>query len=46
MDSLVRIWDLYLLEGQKTIYRVAIAILKLNEDKLLKGDLEQCLLIL
>lgn len=33
----VRIFDCYFLEGEKIIYRVALAILKLNEEKLLKS---------
>lgn len=35
----VRIWDCYLVEGRKTIFRVALAILKLNKIKLLSCDI-------
>ena len=31
----LRIWDMYFIEGHKIIFRVAMAILKLNEKKLL-----------
>ena len=27
----VRVWDIYFVEGPKTIYRIAMAILKINE---------------
>ena len=40
-DILVRIWDVYLLEGEKTIYRIAIALLLKNETKLLVRDFEE-----
>lgn len=33
----VRIFDCYFLEGEKIIFRVALAILKLNEEQLLKA---------
>ena len=36
-EIIVRIFDCYLLEGEKIIYRAALAILKLNEDDLLKA---------
>ena len=35
-DLLVRIFDCYLLEGEKIIYRIGLAILKINENELLK----------
>ena len=35
----VRIWDVYLVEGRKTIFRVALAIMKCNEKALLKCDI-------
>jgi Rab-GTPase-TBC domain len=34
-DILVRIFDVFLLEGQKIFYRFALAILKINEGRLL-----------
>jgi hypothetical protein len=36
-DTLVRIFDVFLLEGVKILYRFALAVLKLNEEKLLKA---------
>jgi len=35
--SLVRIFDIFLLEGYKVIYRFALAFLKLKEDKFMEG---------
>lgn len=35
----VRILDVYLVEGRKTLFRIALAILKVNEEKLLKSDI-------
>lgn len=34
-DILVRIFDVFLLEGQKIIFRIALAVLKMKEDKIL-----------
>jgi TBC1 domain family member 10 len=39
MDVVVRIWDVYLVEGRKTIFRVGLAILKLLEKRLMAGEL-------
>lgn len=39
IDVVVRIWDIYLVEGKKMIYRVGLAILKLMEKKLLAAEL-------
>lgn len=36
-EILVRIFDVFLLEGEKIFYRIALAILKMNEDKLLSA---------
>ena len=36
-NALVRIFDIFLLEGFKVIYRFALAFLKLKEDKFLEG---------
>ena len=36
-NTLVRIFDVFLLEGYKVIYRFALAFLKLKEDKFLEG---------
>ena len=34
----VRIWDIFLVEGRKTIFRFALAILKVNQNDLLSTD--------
>ena len=39
IDVVVRIWDVYLVEGKKTIFRFALAILKLCEKKLMSAEL-------
>lgn len=36
-NTLVRIFDVFLLEGYKVIYRFALAFLKMKEDKFLQG---------
>ena len=36
-NALVRIFDVFLLEGYKVIYRFALAFLKMKEDKFLQG---------
>jgi len=38
--AVVRIWDMYLFEGNKIIFRIAIQCLKENESTLLKLDLD------
>ena len=35
-EVVVRIWDIYITEGRKTKFRIALALLKLNEKALLK----------
>ncbi|KAK4473334.1 hypothetical protein MN116_004496 [Schistosoma mekongi] len=35
-ETLIRIWDVFLLEGSETLFRFAVAILKRNEDMLLE----------
>jgi hypothetical protein len=34
-----RIWDIYIIEGPKVLYRIALGILKINEKELLKNDI-------
>lgn len=34
-----RIWDVYLAEGRKTLFRISLAIMKINESKLLGKDM-------
>jgi hypothetical protein len=36
-ETMIRIVDVFLLEGHKVFYKVAIAILKLNEEKILNA---------
>merc|ERR1712154_320322 len=37
-DAVFRIWDIYLHEGIKFIFRVSLALIKMNEDKIMKID--------
>ena len=46
LELTLRIWDIFFIEGQKIMYRVALAVLKLNEKQLLSGDCERVLKIL
>ena len=39
IEVVVRIWDIFLVEGKKTIYRVGLAILKILEKKLMAAEL-------
>ncbi|CAI5716407.1 unnamed protein product [Peronospora effusa] len=41
-DVLIRFWDLFLMDGWKAVYRVALAIIEELRPKLLRMDLEQC----
>lgn len=36
----LRIWDIYMVEGSKIIFRVALAIFKLNQAEILKREFE------
>lgn len=40
ISCVVRIWDILFFEGEKTIYRTALAILKINEKILLNSSLD------
>ena len=47
IDVVVRIFDIYLMEGRKILFRIALAIFKLNEKELMKApDLELPLTLL
>ena len=35
-ETLLRVWDSFLLEGSKILFRMALALFKLNQDELLK----------
>ena len=39
-DGVVRIIDVYLTEGRKTLFRIALAILKVNEQQLLNSQMD------
>ena len=39
-ESVCRIWDIFLSEGIKIVFRVALAILKINEEALLRESFE------
>ena len=43
IDVVVRIWDIYLIEGRKTIFRISLAIIKLNEKALFESEMGECL---
>lgn len=45
IDVVVRIWDIYLVEGRKTIFRIGLAILKLLEKKLMTAELGDMFII-
>ena len=40
LEYTVRIWDIFFIEGHKILYRIGLAIMKLNEKELLKADFE------
>jgi len=35
MEIVVRIWDIYFIEGRKTVFRIGLAIMKIHEDQLM-----------
>lgn len=39
-DIVTRVWDMFLLEGWKAVYRVALAALEVNQDTLLALDFD------
>ena len=45
-EYILRIWDIFFIEGHKILYRVGLAIMKLNENDLLKADFEKSTFIL
>lgn len=42
---MVRIWDIFIVEGIKTIYRFGLAILKLLEKRIMKADMGEIFII-
>lgn len=43
VEIVVRIWDVLFIEGRKTVFRIALAILKINEKKLMESDISETL---
>lgn len=43
LNIVVRIWDVIFIEGRKTVFRLALAILKINEKKLMESDISETL---
>merc|ERR1719324_1954741 len=41
--TVIRVWDIFLAEGVKIIFRIALALLKLNQEALLSESFEQIL---
>ena len=35
----LRIWDIFFIEGLNVIYKIIVAIFKINKDKIMKSDL-------
>lgn len=44
--TVVRVWDIFLAEGVKIIFRIALALLKLNQECILSESFEQIIQIL
>ena len=38
-DVVVRIWDIFIAEGWTIVYQVALALLKLNESKIISFEI-------
>ena len=45
-STVTRVWDIFMAEGVKIIFRVALAILKLNQELLLSYSFEDILHVL
>lgn len=39
-ECTIRIWDIFMVEGKKILYRIALAIFKLNAQTLIESELE------
>mmetsp|Transcript_971 Transcript_971/g.597 ORF Transcript_971/g.597 Transcript_971/m.597 type:complete len:140 (+) Transcript_971:154-573(+) len=39
-EATIRIWDIMFAEGKKIMYRIALAIFKLNQERLMTSDLD------
>ena len=40
IDTVVRIWDIFFIEGRKVIYRIALAVFKIMEQRLVDGEMQ------
>lgn len=38
IECVLRIWDIYMVEDQKILHRIGLAILKLNQSAILKSE--------
>lgn len=46
-ESLLRVWDAFLNEGKEILFRVALALLRINEDKIVdSGDVDDALMVI
>ena len=45
IDLVVRIWDMYIIEGRKTLFRVALALFKINEKEILEEECEDMIFL-
>ena len=41
LELTLRIWDIFFIEGNKILFRIGLAIMKINEKELLKADFEK-----
>ena len=41
IELTLRIWDIFFIEGFSVMYKIIIAIFKINQKELLKSDYEQ-----
>ena len=41
LELTLRIWDIFFIEGQKILFRIGLAIMKINEKELMKADFEK-----
>ena len=42
LELTLRIWDIFFIEGQKILYRIGLAIFKINEKEMMHHDNEGC----
>lgn len=46
IDTLARLWDRFLYEGTRFLFRTALAILKLLQPAIVKMSIEECIALL